>query len=125
MAYSKVVMGGGTSAGQAAAIAGGVSTAISAAGTTQATATQLYPLGLHLITTCAAGAGVVVTAGAAGDNLVIFNGGANACIVYPQVGAKINSLPTNTGINLAVNTAIELFCGTTGTTPQWIGILSA
>ena len=75
MAYTKVVMGGGTSAGQAASIVGGVSTAISAAGTTQVTATALYPLGLHLITTCVAGTGVIVANGAAGDSLVVFNGG--------------------------------------------------
>ena len=125
MAYTKVIMGGGTSAGQAASISGGVSTAIAAAGTTQATATALYPLGLHLITTCAAGAGVQIAAGAVGDSLVVFNGGVGTCVVYPPTGGKINNLATNAGANLAPNTAIEFFCGSSTTTPQWIGILSA
>jgi len=122
MSYTKTVMGAGTSAVQAAAIVGGVNATISAAGTTQGTATVLYPLGLHTVTTVTAATGVILAIGALGDETVIFNGGANTLLVYPPVGAKINNLTTNTGINLAVNTAILLKCAYA---TQWIGILSA
>jgi hypothetical protein len=97
MAYVRTMMGGGTPAGQALAIAGGVATALTAAGTTQATALALGPLSVSMIGTCAAGAGVILLTGAPGDQTLVYNGGANACLVYPPVGAKINSLATNGG----------------------------
>lgn len=122
MSYTKTVMGAGTSAVQAAAIVGGVNAAITAAGTTQATATVLYPLGLHTVTTVASGTGVILAVGALGDETVVFNGGANTLLVYPPLAAKINNLTTNAGVNLPANTAMLLKCASA---TQWIGILSA
>jgi expansin (peptidoglycan-binding protein) len=122
MAYTRTMMGGGCSAGQALSIAGGVATALTAAGTTQATALALGPLDVNMIGTCAAGAGVILLTGAPGDKTTVYNGGANACLVYPPVGAKVNSLTTNAGVTLATNTAILMTC-VSGT--QWVGNLSA
>ena len=122
MAYTKVVMGGGTSAGQALAIAGGVATALTAAGTTTTDALVLGPTAVQMIGTCAAGAGVRLSQAAPADSMTLYNGGANACLVYPPTGAKFISLATNGAITLATNTAITLY---SVSATQWVGNLSA
>lgn len=122
MAYASTVMSGGVSAQTAVAMAGGVATALTAAGTTQGTALALGKLDLHMIGTCASGAGVKVAAGGAGDSTGIFNGGANACTVYPPSGAKFNALSTNGGFLLATNTFARLHCVSA---TQWLVNLSA
>ncbi len=95
---------------------------ITAAGTTQATATLLIN-GLNGIRTAVAGSGVILTPNnLTSDCQVVFNGGANAVNVYPPVGSQINSLSANTPMVLAPNTACE-FMWLTNT--QIIGLLSA
>ena len=93
-----------------------------AAGTTQATATLLIN-GMNGILTAAANSGVILNSNSlTSDCQVVYNGGANAVKVYPPVGSKINALPTNTGMILAVNTAcVFWFLSDT----QIIGVLSA
>ena len=122
MAYAKTVMGGGFSAGSALAMGGGVATALTAAGTVQSDALALGALGAHMIGTCASGAGVRIAAGAPGDETIIFNGGANACLVYPPVSAKVNALSTNTAFTLATGTACIVHCISA---TQWLAVLSA
>ena len=122
MAYSRVVMGGGLSAGTALALAGGVATGISAAGTSAGTATQLAALGTQMIGTCASGAGVILAAGGPGDELILFNGGANQCLVYPPTGAKFNALAANAAFILPVNTNCQLDCVSA---TQWLVVMSA
>ena len=98
-----------------------VGTAISAAGTTQGTATTLTNA-LNGISSVASGTGVVLWTGTAGDCQIVYNGGANAVSVYPPSGAKINGLPTNTPHILGTNTVCEYwFLSTT----QVVGVLSA
>ena len=95
---------------------------VTAAGTTQATATLLIN-GLNGIKTAAAGSGVILTPNnLTSDCQVVFNGGANAVVVYPPVGSQINSLTANTGMTLAPNTACA-FWWLTNT--QIVGVLSA
>jgi hypothetical protein len=89
--------------------------AISAAGTTQGTATALTT-DLNTITTCAASAGVVLPTAAADKWTVVVNKGANALTVYPATGAAIDALGTNVGLSLAVGGWI-LFIGNSAT--QW------
>lgn len=97
-------------------------TGISAAGTVQADATELKN-GVNFVSTVAAGAGVILSSQlAAGDEQLVFNGGLNAVKVYPPVGMKINSLPTNTAATLAINTACNFYCGST---TQIAAVLSA
>lgn len=61
--------------------------AITAAGTTLATATPLQAK-FNLVTTAAASSGVSLPAGAvAGEVVVVQNGGANALAVYPATAA--------------------------------------
>lgn len=122
MAYAKTIMGSGFSAGQALGIGGGVATAVSAAGTTQGTATTLPPLSAVMIGTAAASSGVILTAGAPSDSIMVYNGGANPVTVYPPVGAKFNSLSANTGFVLATNT--NALCECISAT-QWLAMISA
>ena len=95
---------------------------VTAAGTTQATATLLIN-GMNGIKTAAAGSGVILTPNnLTSDCQIVFNGGANPVLVYPPVGSKINSLSTNGGMTLATNTAC-VFWWLSDT--QIIGVLSA
>ena len=115
------LFGSGLNTLQVASMCQDVGTAISAAGTTQGTATALTNI-LNGITTAAAGSGVVLYAGSAGDCQLVYNGGASAVNVYPPSGAKINGLATNAPHLLATNTTCEYwFLSAT----QLIGVLSA
>ena len=88
-------------------------TSISAAGTTQATATVLLAQD-NEVTTVASGAGVVVSPlFNPGEEMTIFNAGANALTVYPRLGLKINALPVNAGFSLGTNTGVLLRCVST------------
>ena len=97
MARAIQIMQSGTPASQAVAINGGnaINTAISAAGTTQATATTLTG-GVNMIGTAAAGSGVILPQGQPGDLITVYNGGANAVYVYPPTSAKFGALSANT-----------------------------
>lgn len=115
------LFGSGLNTLNVASICQDVGTAISAAGTTQGTATALVNT-LNGIGTVASGSGVILYAGSAGDCQLVYNGGANAVMVYPPSGARINGLVTNTAHILATNTACEYwFMSST----QVVGVLSA
>ena len=97
-------------------------TGISAAGTTQGTATALTNA-VNFISTVTANTGVILPANStAGDSVFIYNGGANSLKVYPTSGASINQLSANASVTLATNTGLILFCGST---TQWGAVLSA
>jgi len=98
-----------------------VGVSISAAGTTQATATLLIN-GISWITTAASGSGVVLFPGNPGTSQTVYNAGANAVKVYPSSGAQINGLGTNNAMTLGTNTVCH-FWNLNDT--QTIGILSA
>ena len=99
-----------------------VSASITAAGTTQATATELIN-GINMVGTVASGAGVALSPNATpGSFQLVYNGGANPLTVYPPSGAKINSLATNSGMVLAVNTSCEFWFASI---TQVVGNLSA
>ena len=115
------VMGAGFSAGQAIALNGSLNTAVSAAGTTQGTATTLTAA-VNVITTAAANSGCILPQGQPGDSYYINNGGANGCYINPPTSAKINGLATNSGALLPINTAIEYV---QISTTQFIGLQSA
>lgn len=98
-----------------------VVTSITAAGTTQATATLLYA-GINMLGTVAADSGVVLAIAQSGACQGVYNGGANAVKVYPPVGSRINGLGTNTPHILATNTGCLYW---TFTSTQIIAVLSA
>ena len=75
--------GAGVSGPLALAILQDTATSVSAAGTTQGTATELSAAD-NEVTTVASGAGVVLSSKLApGDLQTVFNAGANALKVYP------------------------------------------
>lgn len=107
---------------QALCICKDVSASVSAAGTTQGTATELTAAD-NEVTTVAASSGVVLSSKlAAGDEQTVFNAGANPLKVYPPSGFKINSLPSNAAMTLATNTGVLFKCVST---TRVFGVLSA
>ncbi len=119
------LMGAGFSAGQATALLGGVvSTAISAAGTTLATATALSSTA-NLVSTAAANSGVrLPTTAVVGDQLLVYNDASgNSFYIYPDAAtSKINQLAVGAGVLLANNSAAILV---KVTSTRWIMYLSA
>ena len=85
MALATDIMKGGFSAGQAKAIGGQVSSAITAAGTVITDATDLVT-SVNVITTAAASTGVQLPSCEICDEVEILNLGANAVKVYPDSG---------------------------------------
>jgi hypothetical protein len=90
-------------------------TDISAAGTTQGTATPITAA-VNNITTVSSGTGVILPVAASGDGITVFNKGANPLLVYPQIGSTIDMLAVNAGYSIAVNKAVK-FRATKAT--QW------
>lgn len=89
-----------------------VTDAISAAGTTQATGTQLTSM-VNNVSTVGAGSGVNLPASAAGANVVVINTGANPLLVYPLIGATdtINGIAATIGVSIFPGT-VALFKST-------------
>jgi hypothetical protein len=95
---------------------GSVGTSISAAGTTQGTATAIAKDN-NIISTVASGAnGVVLPTAVAGMRIYIKNTSANALNVFPAANASINSLSANASISQVANASA--FYISTSTT-QW------
>ena len=92
-----------------------ISAAVSAAGSTQGTATALTTM-INNVTTVAASTGVVLPTAAAGYIVIVRNGGANALNVYPATGAAINAGAANASHSLPVGAMIQYVA--TSTT-QW------
>ena len=82
------------------AIIGDTATGLVATGATQITALPL-PSVSNFIGTAAAATGVILLVGSAGDAINVYNGGANALLVYPPVGGVINNLAANTAVSVA------------------------
>ena len=92
--------------------------AVSAAGTTQGTATALT-VDYNVITTAAASSGVVLPTATAGRRIVIVNKGANTLSIYPATGGTIDALAANAAIQVAANGSIELMASSV---TQWYSI---
>jgi hypothetical protein len=84
-------MGSGFSSLQATSVVGDVANGITAAGTTNADATQINSV-INRVTTAAASTGVVLMPPTPGAQAVVINSGANAVLVYPSTGSSINAL---------------------------------
>ena len=122
MAIALDIMRGGFSSGQARAVGGQVQSAVSAAGTTISTATDLTA-SINIVTTAAASSGVQLPNVQVGDSVEILNLGANAVTVYPDTSSnQINALSAGSGFLLATNTAVVL---RKFTSTRWAGFLSA
>lgn len=119
MALALDIMKGGVSAGTAKAIQGQVNGAITAAGTTQGTATALT-MSVNSVT--AGTGGVIIPSAEIADEVDICNLSGAGITVYPPSGERINGLPTNQGVPLANNTSLKL---KKFTATRWLGNLSA
>ena len=122
MAFLKEIQQAGLWLTQAQACVGSIESGITAAGTTQATAYQLSKV-ISNVTTAALNSGVVVPTGAAaGDQVLVRNGGANALAVYPVGTATINGAGAGVALSLAVGKTCQLVC-LDGS--NWIGTAGA
>ncbi len=111
------VIGGGTDTGL-------LETGISAAGTTQATATRIRAQNSD-VSTVASGAGVILNELLPimpNTEQTVFNSGANQLKVYPPSGMQINGLTTNAAMSLAPNTGVLFKCVSS---TRVFGVLSA
>jgi hypothetical protein len=122
MAIPTRLMGSGLSAAAASNICGDVTTGITAAGTTNADATQLNSV-INNVTTTAASTGVKLFTAELGSTVVVSNQGANALLVYPAASGQINALTATTGgFSVGAGKTVILF-GVSGT--NWVTNLSA
>jgi len=122
MALARNIMKGGWSAGNAKAVNGQVATALTATGTTLATALALQA-DTNVLGTAAASTGVSLPSAEIGDSCEVYNGGANSVTVYPDATAnQINALTAGAGFLLGVNTSC--YCRKI-TSTRWIAYLSA
>ncbi len=109
MGLSANVMRSGYSAGQAKGLNGAVNSAVSAAGTTITSATDLAA-DINYVSTVAASSGVQLPWGEIGDYVLVYNGGANSLSVYPPSTAhQINQIAAGGAHILATNTSCMYF----------------
>jgi hypothetical protein len=92
-----------------------VATGISAAGSTQGTATALTK-DINVVATVTAGQGVVLPTAVAGMRIAIINTSAAALLVYPASGGAINALAANASYSLAAGARLDYVATTT---TQW------
>ena len=98
-----------------------VATGISAAGSTQGTATALIT-DFNVVSTVISGAnGVALPTALAGYRITVFNTSANALNVYPLGNGIINSAAANVAFSLPAGDRLDFLCTTTATAPggQW------
>lgn len=100
-------------------VCGEVVTALTAAGTNQATALPITA-SANIFGTVASGTGAVL-AQTAGARVIVRNGGANALLVYAPVGGSMNG--TSNGSLSIATTKNALFVSADGI--NWYSILSA
>ncbi len=100
MSYPSRLIGAGVPALATVNICGDVQDNVTAAGSTQGTALPVS--GDHVIvTTAAAGTGILLPFAEPGAEVTVKNLGANAVLVYPATGGAINALATNAGFSIA------------------------
>jgi hypothetical protein len=97
-----------------------ISTALAAAGTTQGTGTAIAAEHA-IVTSGAAGTGVVLPTAVFGMKLIIVNrsSSAGSIFVYPATGAAIDSNATNAGVSLAYGGSITIIADTS---TQWYSV---
>ena len=108
-ALARDISRGGVSAGTSQAINGAIATGLTAAGTSISDALDLNATN-NYIATCASGAGVQLPSMQLGDEVWVYNGGANQCLVYPdQTTVAINQLGVGNAMILQQYTAVIIF----------------
>jgi len=96
---------------------GGVTAAITAAGTTQATATEITTASNNVTVVAAGANGVRLPTAQPGVQVLVRNSdAADSLNIFPATGAQINALGANAAFSLAAGSTIQLF---STTTTQW------
>jgi hypothetical protein len=94
-----------------------ISAAVSAAGSTQGTATALVSNINNVTVVAAAADGVILPAAVAGMRILVRNSdAADTLKIYPATGGQINALGSNAAYSLTAGSTIELMATTT---TQW------
>lgn len=103
MAIVQRLMSSGIASLTANNIAGDTSSALTAAGTTKATALALTNTS-NYISICSSGKGVALPPMNQNDMVDVYNNGANSCLVYTTIGVAdtITNLSANGGYTLSV-----------------------
>lgn len=122
MGIINTVIAAGISPFAASAITGGFTNTITAAGTTQGTATLLSTGNNFISTVAASGAGVQLPACDPASSIFVWNGGANSAHVYGQTGEILGAGTANSPFVLATKKGVLLV---KGTATQWGQALSA
>lgn len=125
MASAKEIMGGGFSAGQATAI-GGQYVSLTAAGSSQATAT-LVTASMVVVASADGTKGLVLPACPVGDEYWIFNNSGSTCPVYPDSGAAISVAGTGLGTANSAFSQLTYKCTIYKrvTLTQWLAMTTA
>jgi hypothetical protein len=84
-----------------------VAASVTAAGTTQATATLLAKQ-MNIVTTVPSGSGVIVPASPLNVPFQIANRGADTLLIYPPVGAQLETNAVNAPVSLAAGSAVHV-----------------
>ena len=104
MPLAKDLVQVGFSPGQAGGANGQVAPSVSAAGTTISDATDLSA-SINYLTTVAASSGVQLYFGQVGDDMWVFNSGANPVLVYPPSSShQINQIAAGSAHVLSTET---------------------
>lgn len=107
MSYPTRCMGVGMAAALTEQVCGDVQDNVTAAGSTQGTATPVSAVNV-IVTTAAASTGVILPPAEPGAEVVVKNLGANAVNVYPAVGGAINALAANAAFSVAAAGQVRL-----------------
>lgn len=116
-----VALTGGTILGPVVAAFPAPAVGAVAAGTVQGDAVALAA-SLTAFATVGAGTGARLAAGVAGVPVMVFNGGANALLVYPAAGGQINALGANAAFSVGAGKSAIFVPTAAG---QWFSHLGA
>lgn len=102
MPLRKELVAAGNMLTDAIAVGGSTNIGITATGATNITAVQLAAA-TNLITTTAAGTGVMLQVCDQGDFITVVNYGANVLKVYPPIGWKVHGAAVDVGFSVGAN----------------------
>lgn len=117
IAIGSAVSGANSSTTLNGLVINSISAAVSAAGSTQGTATALMANINNVTTVAAAADGVRLPTAVAGMRILVRNSdSADTLKIYPATGGQINALGSNAAFSLTAGSTIELFASTA---TQW------
>jgi hypothetical protein len=115
------LMAAGLAGGLAAQLGMTTATGLVAAGTTQGNALDISATDINMFATVAAGTGARLASAEGQPLQAVFNGGANALLIYPFGTEFINALGASTAISLPAGKAVTFYPGRL----SWVANVSA